>query len=527
MPVRGAKKCHLSAMMPLQDDNATSFPAPVWSDWVNLALLGAERSELPDVMAQAAADMGVAPDEAGTEEIILSAAGSLALLERCARAAQSFQRPLPAPAEEETRSEPSLRSGRHLEAILSGSYPGALKEYLQLLTQHNKVLPAELLFLVLSQADLRADHAQAMAIGGAKGQWLLGQLELARAAAQPRATPVSPARLNDQWREQRRRHPALALTMLQAEWPALPPSSRAAALLALTEGLGPADEPFLENCLDDSRKEVRTTAAELLRQLPNSDLRRRLFERAARCWRMDDMGNILIELPEPLPPESARDGIVLPKAGAAAGWLAQHLKATPVSWWNTHFSQSPQAVTEALGRHRWAAELLPALAEAATLAPDAAWVEALLKYRLEHSLKTVRSEEASAWTQLVQQADAVVLNSVLGQWLDRHGPALPSDHTATRWMAAGSQPWSSAVAQRFWRGFKEAAAQLRARPWDMAHYRGLLERCAYAAPPELLDIFRKDWHYARSGLGRWDDDVEKMLQTLAFRQEMRAELSKP
>ena len=45
---------------------------------------------------------------------------------------------------------------------------------------------------------------------------------------------------------------------------------RALAVAALAVGLGPADEPFLERCLDDRAKGVREEAQRLLDRLPGS-----------------------------------------------------------------------------------------------------------------------------------------------------------------------------------------------------------------------------------------------------------------
>lgn len=525
---------NLTNMNQAKDD----LPAPDkevnWRDWVNLALLGIERSELPDDMLQAMIRLGLATDEQAPEEVVLCAAGAIHLLETGAARLPQYPYPLPEPAPEELADLPNGRAMRLLEAILKGEYPEALGEFLQLLSQHNKILPPESLPAILTAAT--ADQTWLsflLPAAGLRGQWLLQQhpawVSLAPAAPDP-AIPwaqLSPSGQADYWRYQRKHSAEEARQALQKVWTSLPPTQKAAILPALAEGLQASDEDFLEACLDDTRKEVRLPAATLLKSLPNSLLCQRLFERASACVLVNRQGTVSLQLPASLPTESQRDGIFptgsKAPGGLPASWLAQHLAAIPPSYWEPHFDQLPEQIVGALARTHLGDELVRALTEAVLRHPSETWYEALIAYWLAGN--HTKWWQTPTGRQVLTKASADTLHRLLGRWMDQNGPALHADHLASQWLLLSPHRWRPALSRLFWKGFREMAAQLRARPWDMLHYRSLLQRCAYHCDHNMLEEFRRDWSYSSSGYGRWDDDLEKMMQVLAFRKEMHAQFS--
>jgi hypothetical protein len=70
-----------------------------------------------------------------------------------------------------------------------------------------------------------------------------------------------------------------ALELIQSTWDADSYEDRAAFVPTLRIGMSLADEPFLEACLDDSRKEVRDAALDLLILLPESEHSARMTAR--------------------------------------------------------------------------------------------------------------------------------------------------------------------------------------------------------------------------------------------------------
>ncbi len=84
-------------------------------------------------------------------------------------------------------------------------------------------------------------------------------------------------------RKLRETDPALALGLVASTWSEESAEERAAFLKMLAAGLSMADEPFLEDSLDDRSREVRRVAAGLLARLPGSRLVQRQLERAQAC----------------------------------------------------------------------------------------------------------------------------------------------------------------------------------------------------------------------------------------------------
>ncbi|WP_204336314.1 DUF5691 domain-containing protein, partial [Proteus mirabilis] len=74
----------------------------------------------------------------------------------------------------------------------------------------------------------------------------------------------------------RRRDPAAARAALEAGFRGEKADMRQALVSALDDGLGEADEPFLEACLDDRASGVRGAAQNLLPRLPGSRLAQRM-----------------------------------------------------------------------------------------------------------------------------------------------------------------------------------------------------------------------------------------------------------
>lgn len=165
--------------------------------------------------------------------------------------------------------------------------------------------------------------------------------------------------------------------------------ARAAFVEAMEEGLGGADEPFLEACLDDRSAAVRGAAQRLLVRLPDSRLAGRMAERAAAALRVTTERRppggprhvLDVTLPEPSP-ELARDGVE-PRhgaggggaAGIGAGLLRGVLASAPL---RAHAAHPPALWLSLAAGSEWRPQLLPAFVEAVRRERDPAWIEAAL-----------------------------------------------------------------------------------------------------------------------------------------------------
>ncbi len=170
--------------------------------------------------------------------------------------------------------------------------------------------------------------------------------------------------------------PNAARELLVAGWASEPPDERAALLGTLRTGLSAADEEFLERALDDRRKEVRGSAAQLLGQLPGSAYGQRMAARARACVRVE-AGALVVEPPAGCDTGMRRDGIA-PKppqgVGERAWWLEQVVARTPLATWT---DADPADFLGLPAPDDWGPVLLRGLTAAAVAAGAATWAALL------------------------------------------------------------------------------------------------------------------------------------------------------
>jgi hypothetical protein len=161
--------------------------------------------------------------------------------------------------------------------------------------------------------------------------------------------------------------------------------------------LSAADEAFLEQALDDRRKEVRTVAADCLCHLPASAHARRNEERLAALITAKEGKKGLtfsIELPAALDSSAQRDGLdAKPRGpfGGRTGWLFQMAARTRPQWWTERWPCDPSVLVASLDNSEHGPELISALAEAAMLQPDLEWVRALCRWLASGKEDVLRS----------------------------------------------------------------------------------------------------------------------------------------
>ncbi|MFC6087539.1 DUF5691 domain-containing protein [Sphaerisporangium aureirubrum] len=419
-----------------------------WERLVSAALVGADRRPEADLLGRAAAHtVGV-------------------------RAGQRPYRgePLPAaPAEEQPRvPQPA---GERAARILDGEHPRLLPEWLEAAAARGYRLPPELIPRVLDHGT--RDRSLRGPIGvlvGARGRWLAG-LNPAWAYVQDEATPVTlPAPVVasavapgsgpplDLWeygtrgdrlaylRNLRLADPARARELLREGWDKESPDDRAAFVNALAEGLSMDDEPFLEDALDDRRREVRGQAADLLTRLPASRLGQRMAERAGRCLALSGE-RLLAEPPAACDAAMERDGI-RSRAPAGTGqrswWLQQVIARTPLAFWTDRFGLPPKQIVR-MRVKEWAREVRLGWERAVVLQNDPEWARALFAVEPLTDLLAVLppAERADQAAELVraQPVDGqliMMLGGIPAPW----GPALAEAVLDKIVDTVGRQPWN-------------------------------------------------------------------------------------
>ncbi|WP_086564888.1 DUF5691 domain-containing protein, partial [Streptomyces africanus] len=360
-----------------------------WEGLVTTALLGTDRR--PPANTGPGPEAPVALLDAAAVETVRRRAGL--------RPARAAERPQPVP--EDPRPPLPQAAARRL-AILLADRPGAsgggrrgtapdltelLPQWLAAANARGFAPPPHLLPALLDAARGRTDlRPAALEFAGPRALWLARLNPDWRFAL--RSTPGGGAALphlddddsiRQLWQEGlfaervallsalRSREPAAARDLLATTWTTERAEDRLMFLDSLRTGLGPDDEPFLEQALADRSRNVRATAAELLSALPGSALAARMALRAEACVAIDHMQpiqprqsaqataataataatqatgsavatpTITVEAPHACDPDMERDGVVA-KAPAGRGerswWFGQLVEAAPLGTWS-------------------------------------------------------------------------------------------------------------------------------------------------------------------------------------------------
>ncbi len=267
-------------------------------------------------------------------------------------------------------------------------------------------------FLRFARAGLRLPHAllptvlelarQSLALRaavqpllGARGIWLARQREAWQFAAGVVAADDDDPR---QWTDgtlaqrkafltgERARDPRAARDRLAAAMPELPAKERAELAHGLAVGLGPDDEPLLDQLRADRSQDVRAVALELLLRLPGAAHPARAAERVAALM---SRGSLLtgrrwaIEAPAEAAADWKADQIEPVagpgKLGQRAWWLYQLVRQVPLAWWTAHTGLDVRQLAAWADGGEWAEALWMGWRDVLRRAPDRQWAEALLE----------------------------------------------------------------------------------------------------------------------------------------------------
>jgi len=354
-----------------------------WDALHAAALLGTARAPLPDTPDPLAPDL---PLDTDAETALLSRAALHALSREAGYAPQRATAPLPEAARPDPRPEPGPHA-RHLLSVILASHAALLPEYLTLAVRAGMRAPHAALPALLHAGRQHRDlRARLIPFLGTRGAWIAQHNADWHYAAAANLTDTPG---EDAWhtgtheertaalRALRATNPARARELLQEAWTQETPARRASLLATLNEHLDSADEPFLEAALDDKRKEVRSTAAELLARLPDSRLARRMQARLAAHVhltpaRLLRRASLTVTLPAECDKSMQRDGIN-PKPeygqGERAWWLQQILALTPPDLTENALGADFEALVQLAHGHEHQQALLAGLALAVARHP--------------------------------------------------------------------------------------------------------------------------------------------------------------
>jgi hypothetical protein len=467
-----------------------------------------------------------------TAPTLLEAAATALTYRRAGITAASGHAPVePAPAETDPPL-PADAGERLIRLLTEGGAPGGAQQAQELLAQwltaaaaHGGRVPPQTLPALLDAGRRNAAIRPALGrVAGHRGTWL-AELRPDWRWLRDEA-PAAPATDPEVWEtgtvgerlahlsRLRATEPAAALALLQSTWATEAPEDRARFVAALDTGLSTADDEFLEQALDDRRKEVREAAVELLQRLPDSALARRMTVRAHDAVRLTN--RLEVDPPAELTPELRRDGVAAQPArgtGVQAWLLEEVLAGTPLATWRTAFGRDPAGVLALARGHDWETPLLHGWAKAAITQADSDWAAALVHNDSGDGGTKLR--EAIRWDLhlLLPPED---LARIAADFLRRE------DHHAHRLLAVHPGEWPDELAVAVLETIAHRARTDR-HTWQLAELcraSALAMPARYAAPvaalAEQLDQQPGDQSRARP--------VAELARTLDFRYEMLREL---
>jgi len=374
----------------------------VWDELVSTALMGTEREIAPSLVCDGALGKMLErlKERANLtkEGALLSAAAMVELYKRAgALTIKSDSTEQSCACPEDELPECSFRAGMLLSTLIEDRNTGILTEWLTVAKQFGKRPPSLLLPRLLELASYdRSLRQPVIDLAGHRTRWLathnpawsfLLQAEVDDADHKALwETGQTPERLGA-LRVLRRTDPASALALLTKTWSEEPADARIAFIAELQNNLSMADEPFLEERgLDDKRKEVRETSAQLLAKLPESRLIKRMIARVEPRIEMKrhDLYSELqvVSLPEQCDKAMIRDGISLRQQsamGEKADWLMQMLSIIHPGYWNERFEMDANKLTTiAQNSKDWRRLFLSAWRVAAERHQSTSWAEALI-----------------------------------------------------------------------------------------------------------------------------------------------------
>lgn len=378
-------------------------PTACWNDAVNAAVLGLDRAGAATFLPTTPAPWSMMPASAANVGVdqLLSELASLAVFELAGRTPAADQ-----PVEELTICDAEDRlccraAMQHLFEILHGGRKSLLPHWMAAAVAGGWHAPPETLPVLLDvAADVGNDAQleQLLTVVGNRGRWLaeynprwrkLWETTTAGAGVEDwdadsrdnRLATLRRLRLSDR---------AAALRLVEGAWDSESAADRTALLEQFAHGLAADDEPWLESCLDDRSKQVRTVAAELLSRLPDSAFSRRMAERALASVAITPGGGLLkkkppkidVTLPDEADAELKRDGVeprMQRGMGAKASLLMQIVALAPLRVWLQHKRDEAAWIAAAI-HSEWGSSLLEGWLAACRSQRDATWASALLTH---------------------------------------------------------------------------------------------------------------------------------------------------
>jgi len=502
-----------------------------WKSLAKTALLGTERSALPKEVLQFLMEQGL-DTQKDPSEVILEAAALFSQMNKAGFPLKKLEGKMPPSVGDDDEQPCTARSSHHLKLILDGTFEEALPEFIFHLNFNNKQLPPSSLPDLLKQCKTDKNLWDKIhpAIGK-RGYWLMTQNpEWKSLIALPNEEVWKSGNKEERitlLKYFRKESPEKSIELLEGVWEKESYQNRVDFLKIFKINLSKNDESFLENCLYDSRNEVRKIAANLLAQIPHSELVERMYWRIEMSMKFENK-KLEIELPDEIDETALRDGInpkmASYRSGLKAGYFGQMLSKVPPRRLELFFDKSPIEILQIFAHSDWTALLIQAVIESTILNKNEHWMEAILGLWLQN-------EDYPIWqNSSAKELLGMIPNKLFNQFTLKsleQTKGLPEENSpAAQLLRLGKHEWDDQLTLIVIKRFQYWLSDTTTFYWDSSYYKKILQTAAYKANPTLYDALKSGWNYHAPTYGQWQPDIELFLRTLVFRKEMIAELEK-
>ncbi|MEO1051705.1 MAG: DUF5691 domain-containing protein [Bacteroidota bacterium] len=187
----------------------------------------------------------------------------------------------------------------------------------------------------------------------------------------------------------RKKEPVNARKLLSTTWSQESANHRADFLAFIRHGLSNEDLSFLESCINDKSRKVKSEAIKLLMLIPESSLSKKLIITAERYLQARKSKSLLGFGKESLAFEPAPIDLAWEKYGFPVESLDKQftheayffnglLEVVRPSFWNDHLGLSSDKMMMILVKDKALKKFIPALVKATALHQDADWAKAIL-----------------------------------------------------------------------------------------------------------------------------------------------------
>ena len=494
----------------------------IWDELSKAALMGTDRYQLSEEVLAVLDKLGINTKEQAAQAVMEGAA-IYYNIQRAGFPLEQMENIVEVPKFNTGKRLANGVIARYFQLILSGRYLKVLPEILELCREHNIQLPAEQLPKFFDLSLGRPPFWQSLQpLLEERERWLLRQNpEWSSLADLPSDEGTSVVTVEEQaamLRYLRRATPEKAAAFLEPYWQELAYQEKRLLLQQFVIGLGKHDEPFLQNCREDNRKEVRSAAAELLIDIPDTALQTELLEQGAAIIEIVQ-GSLKIHLPNP---KHLPKGISTQKSkfkGSKQAVAAYTIIARiPPRNWESHFNRPIVDCLRMMGRSQEKRLLIHGVAQAALRFQDLRWVEAILRYWWR--LDDTPNWSSTLGKNLMTALPKPVFNEIVVQHFHQETGLVEEDSFIGQLIGIGTHHWENRVAALIINGFQQWANTSQSYYWNVWHYKRILKVAAYRVDPQLLDSFQQGWNPRSPVWPRWEGDVERMLKTLAFRKDV-------